>query len=315
MNHIEYALSMLAAFNCLLTTPRLLLSRFSPHLPLGSMSDQLELTSSLPERSLNRQVVLEEEEYTEALSRIIARDFFPSLVHLDATNEYLDALRTRDPHLINASVRKLEDLNFTPAVSERRRRTVAQTPSQTPFGLASETPVHSAFGEPPPKRAKYDADMSLDEFQARYTSEDNSSFTKILDEENRVRKEKWDWAWGAQRRVEAGQVKMLEQREKMLIEAPVATGVREKFVIEAPRAPAGLIEGEETCKEGKGNSSGGDDAKGKAVIKATKASEDEPPLDVMAPQKDTREAGVDGWKFKVAFRIIIIAIGSDMLFI
>ncbi len=33
------------------------------------MSDRLELTLSLPERSLNRQVVLEEEEYTEALSR------------------------------------------------------------------------------------------------------------------------------------------------------------------------------------------------------------------------------------------------------
>ncbi|KJA29245.1 hypothetical protein HYPSUDRAFT_128059 [Hypholoma sublateritium FD-334 SS-4] len=262
------------------------------------MSDQLALTSSLPERSLNRQVVLEEEEYTEALSRIIARDFFPSLVHLDATNEYLDALRTRDPHLINASVRKLENLNFTPAVSERRRHTVAQTPSQTPFGLASDTPVHSAFGEPPLKRAKYDADMSLDEFQARYTSEDNSSFTKILDEENRVRKEKWDWAWGAQRRVEAGQTKMLERREMMLIEAPVATGVREKFVIEAPRPPAGLIQGGEAEKEVEVGSQRSEDAKGKAVIKATKAPEDEPPLDVMAPQKDTREAGVDGWKFK-----------------
>ncbi len=56
--------------------------------------------------------------------------------------------------------------------------------------------MHSTFGEPQKKRAKYDADMSLDEFQARYTSEDNSSFTKILDEENRVRKEKWDWGMG-----------------------------------------------------------------------------------------------------------------------
>ncbi len=44
---------------------------------------------------------------------------------------------------------------------------------------------------------------------------------------------------------------MLEQREKMLIEAPVATGVREKFVIEAPRAPAGLIEGGEAGKRGR----------------------------------------------------------------
>ncbi len=47
--------------------------------------------------------------------------------------------------------------------------------------------------------------------------------------------------------------------------------------------------------------------KGKAVIEAAKTLEDEPPLDVMAPQKDTREAGVDGWKFKVDYLLIIIA--------
>lgn len=104
---------------------------------------------------------------------------------------------------------------------------------------------------------------------------------------------------------------MLEWREKILIEAPVATGVHEKFAIEAPRPPAGGEAGE----EGKANSSGGDDVKRKAVIKATKAPEDEPPLDVMEPQKDMREAGVDGWKFKVAFPLIIIAIDSNMLFI
>ncbi|KAH9944095.1 nuclear protein Es2-domain-containing protein [Epithele typhae] len=86
-----------------------------------------------PARSLDRQVVLEEDEYTEALSQIIARDFFPSLVHLDATNNYLDALRSDDPQLIQA----------------------LPTPLRTP---------RSERGEPAAKRARFDTDMSLDAF-------------------------------------------------------------------------------------------------------------------------------------------------------
>jgi protein DGCR14 len=249
------------------------------------------------ERSLNRQVVLEEEEYTEALSHIIARDFFPSLIHLDATNEYLDALQARDPHLINASVQRLEEISSTPLLSTRRR-----TQSLTPYGISTETPSRTN-GEPERKRARYDKDLSLDTFQARYTSEDNSSFTQILDEENRVRKEKWAWAWEAQKRVEQQQDKMIEKRETMLIELPSTTGVKEKFTIEFPK-PAGLI------------TEGSDSDKAEQEIEATteslplvpasgKVSKNIASLDVMAPQKDTRSAGVDGWKFKVCFVVLI----------
>lgn len=249
-------------------------------------------SSSTTERSLNRQVILEEEEYTEALSKIIARDFFPSLVHLDATNEYLDALQTRDPHLIGASVRRLEELNFTP-ISSAKGWAGSQTPSRTPYGLAGETPLRSVRGEPLQKRARYDINLNLDEFQARYTSEDNSSFTEILDEENRVRKEKWAWAWNAQKRVETQQTKMIENRERMLIEPPKVPGVREKFTIEAPKPVGLLTEGEE-----KPEGSGSDD-KALAVISQEQEPSEDTPVDVMAPQKDTRAAGVDGWKFKV----------------
>jgi len=246
-------------------------------------------TQEGPSRSLDRQIVLEEEEYTEALSKIIARDFFPSLVHLDATNGYLDALQTSDPHLINASVRRLEEISFTPA---SRRWAPSQTPSQTPFGLAGETPLRSK--EPSRKRARYDTNTSLDNFQARYTSEDNSSFTQILDEENRVRKEKWAWAWDAQKRVENQQSRMIEDRTTMLIESPTATGVKEKFVIEAPK-PIGLITaGRDSLSEKEGV---GDESEQPLVL--TKQATEDLPLDVMAPQRDTRPAGVDGWKFKV----------------
>ena len=253
------------------------------------------------ERSLNRQAVLEEEEYTEALSHIIARDFFPSLIHLDATNEYLDALQARDPHLINASVRRLEEISSTPSLSTRQR-TQSLVPDATPYGISSETPSRTN-GEPERKRARYDKDLSLDTFQARYTSEDNSSFTQILNEENRVRKEKWAWAWQAQKRVEQQQEKMIERRETMLIEPASATGVKEKFTIEFPK-PAGLItEGSDNDKAEQETETSTESLP--LVPANEKASKDIASLDVMAPQKDTRSAGVDGWKFKVYCVVLI----------
>ena len=252
---------------------------------------------SLEERSLNHQLVLDEDEYTAALSKIIARDFFPSLVHLDATNDYLDALHSQDPHLINASVLRLEEISATP-LNSTKRRAPYQTPSQTPFGGGpSQTPLRTPRGEPPNKRPKYDTELSLDAFQARYTSEDNSSFTQILDEENRTRKEKWGWAWEAQRRVEAQQERLVEHREKMLIEAPPVAGVREKFMIETP-TPAGLLT--DGTEADKGAEEDIEKDTGKEVILAENEEEPEgEQVDVMAPKKDTRSAGVDGWTFKV----------------
>lgn len=276
-------------------------------------------SSQQPLRSLDHQVVLDEDEYTEALSHIIARDFFPSLVHLDATNNYLDALQTQDPRLIQASVCRLEHLQ-TP-VSRRDRPW--QTPSQTPYAVGPmDTPIRTprterGDGEGPTKRPRLDTDMSLDMFQARYTSEDNSSFTQVLEDENRRRKEKYGWAWDAQRRVEAQRDRMLEGRERLLIEAPAGAGVKEKFRIEAPQ-PAGLIEA--APREAPAVYEDDEDEvedlidgthvtppapqqnkdKLTALVKVEKRKDpDGKAVDVMAPKKDTRPAGVDGWRFKV----------------
>jgi protein DGCR14 len=248
----------------------------------GSMS------SSSSARSLNRQVVLEEDEYTEALSHIIARDFFPSLVHLDATNNYLDALQSQDQDRINATVRRLEQLE-TPVTSKRRP---SQTPFETPYGaIGLDTPLRTPRGEAPAKRRRYNTDMGLDEFQARYTSEDNASFLEILDDENTKRKEKYGWAWHAQKRVEEQRDKMIEGRERLLIEPPEVVGVREKLRIEAP-TPVGLI------TQGEGESSSSTSTGGELIV-VQKPNAEEEDVDVMAPKKDKRSAAVDGWKFKV----------------
>jgi len=268
------------------------------------MASGLSPKTDGPPRSLDRQAVLEEDEYTEALSHIIARDFFPSLVHLDATNNYLDALKSQDPTRIQATVRRLEEIN-TPVTNRRGGATVGATP--TPYGSRGvyDTPLRTPYdsdrygagdgegGEPFPKRRKFDTDMSLDNFQAKYTSEDNASFLEILNNENEKRKETYGWAYHAQRRVEEQRERLLKGRERLLIEPSqeTFTGVKEKFRIEAPK-PVGLItQGESEDVEGEGE---GEEV---TVVSGTK---DEEVMDVMAPKKDTRAAGVDGWKFKVS---------------
>ena len=259
------------------------------------------------ERSLDRQIVLEEDEYTAALSSIIARDFFPSLAHLDATNEYLDAVHSQDPHLIGASIHRLQQIQ-TPLIPSSARRTPHQTPSRIPYGSGlTETP----HGQPPTKRPRFDTTLSLDAFQACYTSEDNSSFTRILESENQTRRERWSWAWNAQKRVEAQQDRMISARERMLIEAPPVAGVKEKFAIEVPTLAGLVTDGAAEVEEATGDEARqGSETENTSMEKSVVLSHtaEAAQVDVMAPTKDTRSATVDGWRFKV--RCIALADNS-----
>ncbi|KAF6766307.1 nuclear protein Es2-domain-containing protein [Ephemerocybe angulata] len=240
-----------------------------------------------PQRSLNRQYVLDEDEYTAALSQIIARDFFPSLVHLDATNDYLDATYMIHPW---------------PHPRGEGNDTMDDTPLRTPWTSGpSDTPLRTPRGngsnEYPHKKPKFDTNLSLDAFQARYT---------FWNAENQQRKERYGWAWDAQKRVEAQRDRMVEGREKMLIEPAPQTGVRQKFRIEAP-IPRGLLmdgsaeekeeEDTEESAKAKGKKRKVDEPEGDDEM-ALMVIEDNSEMDVMAARKDTRSAGVEGWKFK-----------------
>lgn len=145
-----------------------------------------------------------------------------------------------------------------------------------------------------------DLSLSLDAFQAKYTSEDNSSFTEILDEENRQRRQKYAWAWDAESRAAEKKVKEIETRERLLLEAVDERSNRRLMVegrtvalIEAPKSPSN-----------DDAESGDSVSKGEAGALVPSQSNDMneetgEPVDVMAPRKDTRPATVPGWRFKV----------------
>ncbi|KAJ9104347.1 hypothetical protein QFC19_003989 [Naganishia cerealis] len=195
-------------------------------------------SSSKASVSLTRQVILDEDDYTAALSHIIKRDFFPSLDRLSATNNYLSALESQDTIAIADSIRHLSALTPGPgqrdaqmtAARHRREREmadVAGTPyiSRTPFGGAGmETPMpynpaQELMDERESKRRKIDLSSGLDNFQAAYTSEDNSSFMEILQDENRQKKEKYSWAYAAEEQAKQNRLRLEQSRRQLLIEA------------------------------------------------------------------------------------------------
>ncbi|KAL2152420.1 hypothetical protein VTH82DRAFT_5604 [Thermothelomyces myriococcoides] len=165
--------------------------------------------------------VLDEETYTEALSHIIARDFFPGLLESEIQQEYLDALESKDEEWIESASRRLRQV-MTPG----RRRTLG-TPlrqastaaGRTPLNFVGDTPASTASGATAATSATkpaIDLNVSLATFQSKYTSEDNESFYKLLDKQNQKRVQKYAWLWTGNKLPSKQQLKQKEVEAKLL---------------------------------------------------------------------------------------------------
>lgn len=164
----------------------------------------------LPKRIKRPPKVLDEDDYTEALSQIIARDFFPGLAEQKSQKEYLDALESNDPVWIASAGKNLQKA-MTPRPEGRGVATRLKAESttafnsvvgdQTPRGWQGATPVSVAGTdqfdlETEPQKPEIDTrTLSLSAFQAKYTSEDNESFNALLDKQNIKRREKYTFLW------------------------------------------------------------------------------------------------------------------------
>ena len=159
--------------------------------------------------SKKRPRVLDEDSYVAAIEKIIERDFFPDIPKLRDRLDWLEAIKSGDPIQIRDTQLKIIERRgkkVNNANSEGRGQT--QTPGSTfmrnftPFvEFDSKTPkTPGVFGRElsgeddcRESQADVDTNLSLDEFFTRYTSEDNDSFSKILEKVNRKKKEKYGY--------------------------------------------------------------------------------------------------------------------------
>ena len=184
---------------------------------LTRRSTDTQLMPPPPKRIKRPKNVIDEELYTDALSEIIARDFFPGLLETEIQQEYLDAQESGDRAWITSANRRLTHV-MTPGRKRGRRGTSVQT-----LLRASNTPREEFMGNTPGSiasditsstqatRMKVDTNMSLDKFQSLYTSEDNESFYELLDNQNKKRAEKYAWMWAENNKLPSKM--MLKQKE------------------------------------------------------------------------------------------------------
>lgn len=90
---------------------------------------------------------------------------------------------------------------------------------RTPLTSFSSTPSFH-HSQPRPSSvsssSRIDSSLSLDSFQSRYTSQDNSSFSNLLAKDNEQRKEKTRWAWEAEKRHNEAQIRGRKARERLV---------------------------------------------------------------------------------------------------
>ncbi|KAF1945571.1 hypothetical protein EJ02DRAFT_451290 [Clathrospora elynae] len=169
-----------------------------------SASNALMPPPPAPKRIKRPSVVLDEDTYVSAVSHIVRRDFFPGLAEADAQREYLNAVESKDRTWIREAGKRLTHV-MTPLPAGQRKMAArtrfekAGGGDKTPSVWAADTPVTVAETETSEddeglgKLDDVDLNMSLGAFQAKYTSEDQESFSQIIDKQNKAKFEKNVW--------------------------------------------------------------------------------------------------------------------------
>jgi protein DGCR14 len=121
--------------------------------------------------------VLEEDAYISALDTIIQRDFFPDLPKLRAQISYVEAAQQGNDEKMQEAVRL-----YAAATAEQKASSSSSVSDESTLSSQVECDAQK---------------LSLDRFQAKYTSEDNVSFSEIIEQQNQDLKKKYNWLYDA----------------------------------------------------------------------------------------------------------------------
>jgi protein DGCR14 len=202
-----------------------------------------------PKRIKRPPKVLDEDQYTSALSHIIARDFFPGLLESETQQEFLDALDAGDKAWIQEAGQKVRQA-MTPG-RQRGRRGMSMTPirgldesdtptsfrGQTPGTTPARTPARSVVGQEAAKQETIDVNLSLSAFQAKYTSEDNESFNKVLDRQNEARAAKYRWLYNNNKLPSKQLLLQASIKERKLLAAGETTSTSQAVTLRPSQDP------------------------------------------------------------------------------
>ncbi|KAK6517713.1 hypothetical protein TWF506_004895 [Arthrobotrys conoides] len=210
-------------------------------------STDTELMPPPPAKRIKRPPkVLDEDSYTTAISDIIARDFFPGLTEAKHQEEYLDALASNDKEWIASAGRKLSEVMTGSRVKHRhstpslRSMAVDATPSargfDTPMSTRDDMSIATTSSSNPMQKT-YEEQLSLDNFQSKYTSEDNASFNDLLDDQNQKKRDEYGWLWRGNK-ISKPSVIAEKERQKLLKEKEEREGVDKTKLLEYQDKPA-----------------------------------------------------------------------------